>query len=146
MSVPMVLGDITNKLKKEEEQASKPILSIDFDGVIHSYTSGWWGPDFIPDPPVPGALAFLQRAVDVFDVCVFSSRSHQEGGIKAMEKWIRYWAWKDGTLDGNWLNELRFPKYKPAAHISIDDRGFQFDGTFPHLKTLLDFKPWNKRQ
>jgi hypothetical protein len=32
----------------------KPILCLDFDGVLHSYTSGWKGAAVIPDPPVPG--------------------------------------------------------------------------------------------
>ena len=37
----------------------KTIL-LDFDGVIHSYTSGWKGAGVIPDPPVPGAIDFLR--------------------------------------------------------------------------------------
>jgi len=37
---------------------SKPILLIDFDGVIHSYTSGWQGAGVISDPPVEGAFDF----------------------------------------------------------------------------------------
>ena len=62
----------------------KPILCLDFDGVIHSYTSGWKGADVIPDPPVDGALDFLERASAHFDVQIFSSRSNQPGGIEAM--------------------------------------------------------------
>jgi len=44
---------------------SKPILCLDFDGVIHSYSSGWKGADVIPDPPVPGAFDFIRRAKSI---------------------------------------------------------------------------------
>lgn len=67
----------------------KPILSLDFDGVIHSYASGWQGPRTITDPPVPGALEFIVRALDAFDVQVFSSRSRYLGGRCAMKHWLR---------------------------------------------------------
>ena len=55
-------------------KSKKPILSLDFDGVIHSYTSGWQGPRTIPDAPVPGALRFLIEAQRRFQVAIFSSR------------------------------------------------------------------------
>ena len=32
----------------------KPTIILDFDGVIHSYTSGWQGADVIGDPPWRG--------------------------------------------------------------------------------------------
>ena len=67
---------------------TKPILCLDFDGVIHSYTSGWKGADVIPDPPVPGAMAFLWDATDHFRVAIFSSRSNQPGGMKAMITYV----------------------------------------------------------
>ena len=56
---------------------TKPTLVLDFDGVIHSYTSGWKGADVIPDPPVDGAIAFMLGALLHFDVVIFSSRSNQ---------------------------------------------------------------------
>lgn len=118
---------------------SKPILVMDFDGVIHSYTTKWSGVENCPDPPVPGAMDFLRRAREHFSINVLSTRSHQDGGIPAMLKYFDKWA-PDLT------ENIIFPKnYKPPAHCTIDDRAFQFNGTFPDLEVLLSFKPWNKR-
>ena len=38
---------------------TKPILCLDFDGVVHSYKSGWQGVDAIPDPPTEGFFEWL---------------------------------------------------------------------------------------
>lgn len=130
----------------------KPILVLDFDGVIHSYTSGWKGADVIPDPPVPGALLFMYEALDHFNVQVFSSRSNQPGGIAAMQDWLRHWA-IDGMADGwfegdpmlGWLNQIGWPTEKPPALVTIDDRAITFTGEWPSMETLRDFRPWNKR-
>jgi hypothetical protein len=79
----------------------RPILCLDFDGVIHSYTSGWKGAAVIPDAPVPGALEFIHEALEQFEVHIFSSRSHQWGGKRAMKRWLihhyreMFWARKD---------------------------------------------------
>ena len=127
---------------------SKPILSIDFDGVIHSYISKWAGADVIPDPPVDGALQFLREAVQHFRVHVFSTRSHQEGGIEAMREWLAYWACvhrKSDDEDLAWLSKIRWPTTKPPALVMIDDRAFCFEGKWPEINELLSFKPWNKR-
>jgi len=67
----------------------KPILCLDFDGVCHSYTSGWRGAAVIPDPPVDGLWDFLFTAMAVFEVHIFSSRSNQSGGITAMQNLCR---------------------------------------------------------
>jgi hypothetical protein len=37
----------------------KPILCLDFDGVIHSYTRGWSGANVVSDAPVKGAFDFI---------------------------------------------------------------------------------------
>jgi hypothetical protein len=130
----------------------KPILCLDFDGVIHSYSSGWKGATVIPDPPVPGALAFIVEALQYFRVAIFSSRSHQPGGIEAMCRWLGYWSvdpdhGMPGDFDHAVWSEIDWPTEKPAAFLTIDDRAVCFNGDFEayDMPTLLAFKPWNKQ-
>jgi hypothetical protein len=129
----------------------KPILCLDFDGVVHSYAGGWKGADVIPDPPVSGAIEFLRGAVEHFRVAIFSSRSHQPGGIEAMRNWLRWW--NADTLqrddlyptDDSWLDLIDWPTEKPPAMVTIDDRAICFTGEWPTIDALKSFKPWNKQ-
>lgn len=66
----------------------KPILSLDFDGVIHSYTSGWKGACVIPDDVVPGFFEWAEQAAQHFRLVIYSSRSNQPGAIEAMQFWL----------------------------------------------------------
>lgn len=113
-------------------------ICLDFDGVIHSYSSGWKGIDQIPDPPVPDAFQFISDLLDAgYTVAIYSSRSQFIEGIAAMSKWFRTWGFQH-------LGQLQFPSHKPPAFLTIDDRAIQFSGIFPPVSTLADFKPWNK--
>src|SRR5271156_1345745 len=93
-SMPCGLGYIRNLSMKricrshKGDKMAKPILCLDFDGVIHSYSSGWKGADVIPDPPVAGAMQFIRDALEHFRVAIFSSRSNQPGGLDAMKDYI----------------------------------------------------------
>ena len=152
-------------------EVRKPILCIDFDGVLHSYNSGWKGAGIVSDPPVPGAVAFLYAAQRHFDLAIFSSRSNQPGGIDAMRGALTMWIMAelgDEAAEAHRLIEaLQFPLEKPPAHLSIydralrfddralrfddralcfDDRALHFDGSWPSPGLLLAFKPWNKRE
>ena len=133
---------------------SKPILCLDFDGVCHSYVSGWKGASVIPDPPVDGLFDFLMQAKEYFDIQIFSSRSNQPGGIAAMRDWFgkHYSAYVFETWPElkekysaffcpEWLS---FPTEKPAAFLTIDDRAITFTGEWPAVDTLRNFKPWYK--
>ncbi len=124
---------------------SRPkIISVDFDGVLHSYTSGWQGVDTIPDLPVDGAIAWLSDvlSVDQFHVVIFSARSCDLKGIDAMKRWLL----KHGLSIGD-LAKLGFPQHKPSAFLSLDDRAITFrgPGTFPTRHKLATFEPWWKR-
>lgn len=136
----------------------KPILCLDFDGVIHGYQSGWKGARNIPDPPVVDtdtgidAIQWLRELVNdqrdpfvdrhkEFDVCIYSSRSRYFGGRSAMKRWLLRWGLRPGELEA-----IRFPLLKPPAFIQVDDRVHLFDGHFPTVQLLQAFRPWNKRK
>lgn len=130
---------------------NKPILCLDFDGVVHSYQSGWKGARNIPDPPVAGALDFMLAALeDGWDVVIHSSRARYCGGIRAMRRWLYRHAYEAGIWyeKGLGMSEglefVRFVHWKPSALISIDDRALTFKGEWPKLESLKEFRPWNK--
>lgn len=128
---------------------NKPLLCLDFDGVIHSYASGWKGADVIPDPPVDGAMRFIWEATDHFRVAIFSSRTLQKGGLGAMQAWLTkhfrdHWS-ADRTSCDDKLAEIEWPVEKPPAMVTLDDRAITFTGEWPAIETLKGFKPWNKR-
>ena len=69
----------------------RPTVVFDFDGVIHSYTSGWQGSDaLIPDPPVPGIKGAIDhiRAAG-YRVVVVSTRCRSVEGQYAIAQWLR---------------------------------------------------------
>lgn len=124
-----------------------PILCLDFDGVIHSYNSGWQGAHIITDPMVPGTELFLRDAVKKFDVAIFSSRSHQDGGLYAMRSYIqtKLRLFFSREMADFIFSRLDFPFVKPPAFVTLDDRALQFTGVWPDVNELLTFKPWNKK-
>lgn len=117
----------------------KPILCVDFDGVLHSYISGWKGADVVSDSAVPGAAEWLEEAIEVFEVNIYSSRTSQEGGLRAMQEWCAL------EFGGELAGKLIFPEQKPPAFLTLDDRAVCFEGEWPSVQALRAFQPWNKR-
>jgi hypothetical protein len=122
-------------------------ICVDFDGVIHSYTSGWKGAATIPDPPVPGAMEWLTKLTDEFDVVVCSSRARRLWGWIAIRFWLRkhmthHWG-AHATTAWDALDQIRVTCRKPAASVYIDDRAWRFDGShWPTSSELRAHRPW----
>lgn len=134
----------------------KPIVVLDFDGVIHSYKSGWKGADTIPDEPVDGAMAAVVQYADNFDLHIYSARSGQNGGIDAMKEWLykNLQVYFDNNyrsrteidaLAESTMSLITWPTEKPPALVTIDDRAIQFTGIWPKVSELANFKPWNAK-
>lgn len=117
----------------------KKTVVFDFDGVIHSYTSGWQGATVIPDKPVPGIEKALNEIHNAgYEIVVVSTRCVEVLGVVAVETWL-----KQNNL---WQYIDKICKEKPPAIVYIDDRAICFDG---HPETLLakinSFVPWYKK-
>jgi hypothetical protein len=166
-------------LLDKDKSDRRRIITVDFDGVIHSYVSGWRGVDVITDPPVDGAIEFLLSALTEYRVAIFSSRSSSKRGREAMQEWLKnaFYEWIDSmswkevrsqlysyrgapivlsmTDDPDtvvkkkekWaelmVNEIEWPINKPASVLTIDDRAFRFEGTWPTLAEIMELrKTW----
>jgi hypothetical protein len=142
----------------------RPIICIDFDGVIHSYERGWQG-GTIYGTVVPEFWAWATAAHAAgLDLVVYSSRSKDPRSLEAMTEWLIL-QWLDGREDHTyarvnggtslWFSSapddapdfvLRFVHEKPAAWLTIDDRAVVFNGRWdaPELRpdNIRDFRPW----
>lgn len=113
----------------------KPTVIFDFDGVIHSYKSGWKGADIIPYEPVEGIKEAIKEIRELYNVVVVSTRCYQDGGIEAIKAWLNIHDIDVDDVTGK----------KPPAIVQIDDRAICFDGKcFSLLDKINNFKPWNK--
>jgi hypothetical protein len=146
-----------------EFHVHKKTIVVDFDGVIHSYVSPFLEPDFIPDPPVVGAIDFLRRIMENpdYELNIYSTRNNYPHGIRAMQLWLKFWfmkeyGWATGAGLGNQFQKHSsllspdhpnywdyFPLTKPAGWVNIDDRVMCFNGLFPSFDEINNFKAWN---
>lgn len=115
----------------------KPIICLDFDGVINSYKK-WTGYDDIPDPIVEGAKDFINEAKSEYKICIFTTRAKTEIGKFAVKEYL-----EKNDIE---VSDIEITDAKPPAIVYIDDRAICFTGTFTGLlDKIKTFKPWNRK-
>lgn len=112
----------------------RPTVVFDFDGVIHSYVSGWKGVDVISDPIVPGIKEAVENLRETgYKVVVVSTRCTSYEGIGAVRRFLR----NNGIVVDDVLAE------KPPAVCYVDDRAICFRGDAKALpEQIKKFKSW----
>lgn len=113
-------------------------VAVDFDGVLHSYTSPWFAADVIPDPPVPGAIEWLRQISERFEVVIHTTRGDTSDSRAAIRKWLSHYGWEGAA-------SVRITNEKVPALVYLDDRAIRFTGTFPTADEVYKAKPWNKQ-
>lgn len=103
-------------------------ICLDFDGVIHSYRSGWCGAEHIPDPPVHGTARAIDRLRKDYRVVIHSSRCATLEGRNAIKAWLaKYEIVVDEVCT-----------HKPPALAYIDDRAIRFRGNWGEMMSELN--------
>lgn len=113
-------------------------VCFDFDGVIHSYKSGWKGIDIIPDPPVDGIREVMQELKDDgYTVVILTTRAAEIPGKIAVCEWCN----KHGiTYD-------LVTAVKPPSVVYVDDRGMKFEGNTTGLvEKIKGFHSWVEKR
>jgi hypothetical protein len=107
-------------------------VCLDFDGVLHSYRSGWCGADVIPDPPIHGTRESVALLRQQYRVVVSSSRCHTPEGRQAVRTW----------LEKHQIAVDEVCEHKPPAYVYVDDRAVRFRGNWDDL--ITDIREFRK--
>jgi hypothetical protein len=113
-------------------------IGIDFDGVIHECSKGYYD-GTIYDDPIDGAHTALKNLSERYTVIVYTCKAKSDRELVNG---------KTGTqLIWDWLNKHDLAKYisnvtaeKPRAVCYIDDKGIRFDNWKNCLESLKELK------
>jgi ribonucleotide monophosphatase NagD (HAD superfamily) len=92
---------------------SKQTIAIDFDGVLHKYSKGYFDGS-IYDEPVEGSLEAIFELSKTYKIVVFTAREE----FKPVSVWLIKHGFKPFISD--------LTNIKPKAVIYIDDRALHF--------------------
>jgi len=115
---------------------------VDFDGVIHAYTSPWTHSGEVLDGPTPGAIPWLKEMLAHEDTEVILNTARLAGGSKNAQVAVYNWLLNVGMTPEE-VDRIQFAVGKPHGTLYIDDRGYRFRGRFPTLEDFDAHKQWN---
>lgn len=111
----------------------KKTIVFDFDGVIHTYSSGWKGVDIIPDPVNPDVVEVIDKLrADGYEVIVVSTRCADNAGMQAVLKYLA----DHGVIVDDVMAT------KPPALVYVDDRAVCYRPEVDLYGKIVNFKTW----
>lgn len=123
--------DDYNTLQNQENSKN---LAIDFDGVIHKSSKGFFD-GTVYDVPVEGALEAIETLSKEYNIVIFSAKAKPDRPLvngKTGKELIADWLEKYDVL--KFVREIT--SEKPRAVAYIDDRGIRFTDWESTLKLL----------
>lgn len=105
--------------------AGKPVICLDFDGVLAEY-DGWKG-ELHLGKPLDGALDFIRKQSRNYQFVIHTVREP-----RLVEQWLLHYGFP----------ALPVLTVKPKAIAYVDDRAVRFDGDWLSLLPKLKEPPW----
>jgi histidinol phosphatase-like enzyme len=125
----MSLEDFTKKIDE-----SKKIIALDFDGVIHNDSDGFFD-GTIYGFPIEGTEDALMYLSQRYKIVIFTCKSNPERplinnktGTELIWEWLDKWNLNQYISDVVWG--------KPLAFVYIDDKGLRFSNWIQLLYDL----------
>lgn len=117
-----------------QDQENSRNLAIDFDGVVHKSSKGFYD-GTVYDTPVEGAIDAIKTLSKNYNIIIFSAKAKSDRplvngktGIELITEWLN----KYGVLE----HVKEITAEKPRAIAYIDDRGIRFTDWASTIKLL----------
>lgn len=99
-------------------------IAIDFDGVIHKNSKGYYD-GTIYDEPIDGARESLKKLSKKYDVVIFTAKAKPDRGLINGKTGVQLvWEWLEENDMAQFVTKVTAEK--PRAVQYIDDKGIQF--------------------
>jgi hypothetical protein len=114
----------------------KKVIAIDFDGVIHRNSKGFFD-GTVYDFPIDGSIDAIKFLSKEYDIVIFSCKAlpdrpliKEKRGVTLIKEWLDKYDILSCVKDVTWQ--------KPRAFLYIDDKGYRFENwqdTIGFIKT-----------
>ena len=114
----------SNKIRKHSYPDEAINVGIDFDGVIHKCSKGYYD-GTIYDDPIPGSKEALERLSDKYNIIIYTCKARTDRGLINGRTGIELvWEWLEKHDMAQYVNKVTAEK--PRARFYIDDKAIRF--------------------
>jgi phosphoheptose isomerase len=125
-----------NKIRKHSYPDEQVNIGIDFDGVIHKCSKGYYD-GTIYDDPIEGAYEALERIAEKYTIIMYTAKAKPDRGLVNGKTGTELvWQWLKKHDMAKFVNKVTAEK--PRAVCYIDDKGIEFNDWETCFKRLED--------
>lgn len=128
------MDEFLNGVKKEVNEN----VGIDFDGVIHLNSKGFYD-GTIYDDPLPGTKEGLESLSKEYTLIIYTCKARQDRPLVNGKTGIELiWGWLKKQGFDQYISEVT--NIKPRAKFYIDDKGIRFSNWAQTLSDVDKFE------